>query len=168
MFLPFPKVFAQNWIYMAREDATPFPGLLHFILDTYLIMLSVRPEGIKYHFLRLWYDSTWDWTTVSRIIGEHILRLKKHFNIFYIFLLSHPIYIYIYREREREKERERERFIFCKIYLSNSFLHTCVFPACRFRQRTYTIQGLVNGVLTETWTHSCLKFEWFSVGYGFI
>ena len=34
-------------------------------------MLSVKQEGIKYHFLSLWYDSTWDWTQVSRAIGEH-------------------------------------------------------------------------------------------------
>ena len=27
-------------------------------------------------------------------------------------------------------------------------------------------QGFVNGVFNETWTHSCLQFEWFSVGYG--
>ena len=53
------------------EGATPFPGLLHFTLDPYLIMLSVKQGGIKYHFLSLWYDSTWDWTQVSRAIGEH-------------------------------------------------------------------------------------------------
>ena len=47
------------------EGATPFPGLLHFTLDPYLIMLSV---------LSLWYDSTWDWTQVSRAIGEHSNR----------------------------------------------------------------------------------------------
>ena len=29
---------------------TPFPGLLHFTLDTYLILLSVKQGGIKYHF----------------------------------------------------------------------------------------------------------------------
>ena len=34
-------------------------------------MPSVKQEGIKYHFLILWYDSTWDWTPVSRDIGEH-------------------------------------------------------------------------------------------------
>ena len=33
-------------------------------------MLSVKQGGIKYHFLSLWYDSTWDWTQVSRAIGE--------------------------------------------------------------------------------------------------
>ena len=32
------------------EGATPFPGLLHFTLDPYLIMLSVKQGGIKYHF----------------------------------------------------------------------------------------------------------------------
>ena len=30
--------------------ATPFPGLLHFTLEPYLIMLSVKQGGIKYHF----------------------------------------------------------------------------------------------------------------------
>ena len=43
-----------------REGATLFPGLFHFTLDTYLIMLSVKQGSIKYHFLSLWYDSTWD------------------------------------------------------------------------------------------------------------
>ena len=36
-------------------------------------MLSVKQEGIKYHFLGLWYDFTWDWTPVFRAIGEHIM-----------------------------------------------------------------------------------------------
>ena len=33
--------------------ATPFPGLLHFTLNKYLIMLSVKQGGIKYNFLSL-------------------------------------------------------------------------------------------------------------------
>ena len=53
------------------EGAAPFPGLLHFTLDPYLIMLSVEQGDIKYHFLSLWYDSTWYWTQVSRAIGKH-------------------------------------------------------------------------------------------------
>ena len=32
------------------EGTTPFPGLLHFTLDMYLILLSVKLGGIKYHF----------------------------------------------------------------------------------------------------------------------
>ena len=56
---------------MCRGGRYSFPGLLYFTLDPYLIMLSVKQGGIKYHFLSLWYDSTWDWTQVSRAIGEH-------------------------------------------------------------------------------------------------
>ena len=50
---------------------TPFPGLLHFTLDPYLIMLTVKQGDIKYYFLSLWYDSNLDWTHVSQTIGEH-------------------------------------------------------------------------------------------------
>ena len=39
-------------------------------------MLSVKQGGIKYHFLSLWNDSTWDWTQVSWAIGEHSNRLN--------------------------------------------------------------------------------------------
>ena len=34
-------------------------------------MLSVKQGGIKYHFLNLWYDSTWDWNLISRTVGEN-------------------------------------------------------------------------------------------------
>ena len=51
-----------------------FPRLLHFTLDPYLIMLRVKQGGIKYHFLSLWYDLTWDWTQVSQAIGEYSNR----------------------------------------------------------------------------------------------
>ncbi len=43
-----------------RGGRYSFPGLFNFTLDLYLIMLSVKQGGIKYHFLSLWYDSTWD------------------------------------------------------------------------------------------------------------
>ena len=33
-------------------------------------MLRVKQGGIKYHFFSFWYDTTWDWTPVSRAIGE--------------------------------------------------------------------------------------------------
>ena len=46
-----PKAsFSVTTTPMCREGETPFAGLLHFTLDTYLIMLSVKQEGIKYHF----------------------------------------------------------------------------------------------------------------------
>ena len=50
-----------NYYYtVVGEIATYFPGLFHFTLDIYFIMLSVKQGDIKYHFLCLWYDSTWD------------------------------------------------------------------------------------------------------------
>ena len=64
--------------------------------------------------------------------------------------------------------RSKKRFVFFRIYLFILFLHTCMFPACYFHQRTYKAQGLVTEVLNETRTHSCLIFEWFSAGYSFI
>ena len=60
-----------------RGGRYSFPGLLYFTLDPYIIMLSVKQGGIKYHFLSLWHDSTWDWTQVSRAIGEHSNRLAN-------------------------------------------------------------------------------------------
>ena len=35
------------------KGATPFPGLLQFTLDPYVIILSVKKGGIKYHFLSM-------------------------------------------------------------------------------------------------------------------
>ena len=54
-----------------RGGRYSFPCIAPFYLDAYLLMLSVKQGGIKYHFLSLWYDSTWDWTPVSQAIGQH-------------------------------------------------------------------------------------------------
>ena len=49
----------------------------------YLIMLNVKQGGIKYIFLSLWYDSTWDWTPVSWAIGELcIFTLESDISMF--------------------------------------------------------------------------------------
>ena len=40
-------------------------------LYPYLIILSIQQGGMQHHFLSLWYDSTWNWFLVSRIISEH-------------------------------------------------------------------------------------------------
>ena len=64
------------------EGATSFPGLLHFTLDPYLILLSVKQGVIKYTFLSFWYDSTCDWNPVSRTAGEYlILKANALLNI---------------------------------------------------------------------------------------
>ena len=43
-----PVQYLLHW--GVEKDATPFLGLLHFTLDPYLVMLSVKQGGIKYHF----------------------------------------------------------------------------------------------------------------------
>ena len=37
-------------------------------------MLRIKQGDIKYHFMNLWYDSTWDLTPVSRAIREHSIH----------------------------------------------------------------------------------------------
>ena len=51
-------------------------------------MLSVKQGGIKYHFLSLWYDSTWDWTQ-DLAIGEHSNRLANVRYYIYIYNITH-------------------------------------------------------------------------------
>ena len=50
-------------------------------------MLSAKQGDIKYHFLSLWYDSTWDWIPVSRAIGEHSTQLTKCKVIYRVFFI---------------------------------------------------------------------------------
>ena len=50
---------------------TPFTGLFHFTFVWYFIMMSVKQGRIKYYNFSLWYDSTWDSTTVFQTIGGH-------------------------------------------------------------------------------------------------
>ena len=47
-----------------------FSRVAPLYLDTYLTMLSVKQEGIKLQFLRFWYDSARDRTSISQAIGE--------------------------------------------------------------------------------------------------
>ena len=44
-------------------------------------MLSIKQDSIKYNFLSLWYNSTWDWTQFSRAIDKHSKQISdiKHF-----------------------------------------------------------------------------------------
>ena len=48
--------------------------------------------SIKYHFLILWYNLTWDWTLVSNTISKH----STHWDMSGIYI---HIYIYIYLQK---------------------------------------------------------------------
>ena len=56
-------------------------------------MLSIKQGGIKYHFLTLWYDSTWDWTQVSWAI----MPMSKKSSLGFIYLLN-PSMISIFKQ----------------------------------------------------------------------
>ena len=45
-----------------REGLYSFPWIAPLSLDPYLIMVSAKQGGIEYHFLRLWYDATSEWS----------------------------------------------------------------------------------------------------------
>ena len=90
-----------------RGGRYSFPGLLYLTLDQYLIMLSVKQGGIKYHFLSLWYDSTWDWTQVSRAIGEHSVSLLTTRNM-YVYK-NIRLYFYFWRWYLCGAEKQSQR-----------------------------------------------------------
>ena len=42
-------------------------------------MLGVKQDNINSNFLSFWYDSTWDWTTVSEnMIGKDKITNEKY------------------------------------------------------------------------------------------
>ena len=70
-----------------------FPLITPLTLDLNLIMVSFKQGGIKYHSFSLWYDSSWDWTPVSRTIGK---RSKYHANEPVIYIYWHHFFINTY------------------------------------------------------------------------
>ena len=125
--LPFQYLLHQD----VGEAPTPFPGLLHFTLALYHIMLIVKQGSIKYHFLSLLYDSTRDWTPVSRTIGEHsnhyangqVNMVEKCSCAFkYIY-----IYIYIYTTKNPRGRKEMEVNVWKTVIRKDSeIVKTCL------------------------------------------
>ena len=74
-----------------------FPWIAPLPLALKLIMLSVKQEDIKYHFLSLSYESTRDWTPVLRTIGQdsnHYAYRKENINrINHIWTMGLPVCI---------------------------------------------------------------------------
>ena len=79
-------------------------------------MLGVKQECIKYHFLSLWYDSTWDGTLVSRTICEHSTHLamnklpkkdaKNSWTIFYPIITNYHVWHWVYAKRYCNKYKQ--------------------------------------------------------------
>ena len=74
------------------EGATPFLGLLHFTLDTYLILLSVKQGGIKYHFKSFWYDVTRRLNPLANTLSTWPINSKLVSKLFY-FLCNVSVFI---------------------------------------------------------------------------
>ena len=49
-------------------------------LFSFAVVLSIKQGGIKYHFLSLWYDSTWDWT-LGLLASILLIRPMARLNI---------------------------------------------------------------------------------------
>ena len=62
-------------------------------------MLSVKQGIIKYHFLSLWYDLTWDWTQVSQAIGEH----SNHYAILFQTIPFSTSTVFVYTQLNIKK-----------------------------------------------------------------
>ena len=71
-----PHYFSIATTPRCKEGRYSIPWIT--LLYPYLIVLSAKQGCIKYHFLSLWYDSTWDWTQVSRTIDEHSTQLANN------------------------------------------------------------------------------------------
>ena len=63
-----------------RSGRYSFLWIALLTLKSYLIMLTVKQRGIKFHFLNLWYDS--NWTQVCRTVGEHSNHNTKNLCIY--------------------------------------------------------------------------------------
>ena len=87
-------------------------------------MLSAKQGGIKYRFLSLWYNSTWDWTSVS---GPLAIALLEDAHFFYLavnklirnktqnsssFRVEHPGFYKIYLQQTKSNYLYEQYTIF--------------------------------------------------------
>ena len=56
-----------------RGGRYPIPWIAPLYRWSLTYNAEFKQGGIKYHFLSLWYDLTWDWTPVSQTTSEHYL-----------------------------------------------------------------------------------------------
>ena len=117
-------------------------------------MLSAKQGGIKYHFLSLWYDLTWDWTPVSRTIGKHSTHLAKNRPNYCLtsILLSVNPYCEVSREHHQNKPEEliKKRQVYSRVHFIFS-TKTCDQLILFFSQKHHMgISSLVDKVAQAT------------------
>ena len=89
-------------VYLAtvEEDTTPFPGLLHFTLDTYLTMLSVKLGGIIFWVFGItwsWIETLFPGPLVNTLPTWQITQYQYIYIYIYIYIVIYVcVYIYIY------------------------------------------------------------------------
>ena len=65
MVVPSAQQRGPEWFYFGQNHQRDEIKLL-------ATEFYVRKQGgIKYHFLSLWYDLTWEWISVTQAIGKH-------------------------------------------------------------------------------------------------
>ena len=91
-------------------------------------MMIVKQSGIMYHFLSLWYDSTWNWTPISRTIDEHYNIMTFTIIISTIFLivdqdLIETLNVFLcVHTFHRDLGRPKDRYLYFLCYFTG-FLH---------------------------------------------
>ena len=128
-----PKTpFSIATIPRCRERHYSFPWITSLTLDPYDIMLSVKTEGIKDNFFCLWYDSTWDCTSVSHTVKKQLsqnflalISTKKINKIYFLCFVFLNFWKYFFNDYEYNPQS--------KLYLSTlkiSFRRLIKKPIC--------------------------------------
>ena len=145
--------------YCLRLGATSH--LVNFIIavDFYVVVALVASRFVTFFLITNVMDFTSIWKYKRNSLTHEITKILSLSRCYQRFTLLLYIYIYIYILKWVGPRRDLYLLGFT-YYL---FLHMCMFPAWSVRQRICMAQGLVNELFNETWTHSCLQLEWFSV-----
>ena len=99
-----------------RKGHYPIPWIAPLYSWSLPYNASVKQGGIKYHFLSLWYDLTWEWTPVFQTIDEHYLLGQNIYKI-----QKQQIWITRFIQQIRWI-LPRELAIQCTIYSDGSFM----------------------------------------------
>ena len=71
---PKGSLFNSYYTKVKRKALLISLGCSTFTHDAYFIILCVKQGDIEYHFLSLWYESTWNRTPVSRVTFEYYIH----------------------------------------------------------------------------------------------